>query len=84
MRSRTLFLAAAAAAALAGSPRAFRAQEARTVTLAEALQLATRDQPSMVQARQNVRVAVAGERQAVAAFLPSVSTSASTGTSSSR
>jgi outer membrane protein len=81
MRSRTLFLAAAGAAALAGGSRVSRAQDVRTVTLAQALQLGIRDQPSMVQARQNVRVAVAGERQAVAAFLPSVSTSASTGTS---
>ncbi len=81
MRRRTLFTAVAAAAALAGLPRQTRAQDVRSVTLAEALELARRDQPAVVQARQNVRVADAASRQATAAFLPSVTTNASTTTS---
>ncbi|MBI4542995.1 MAG: TolC family protein [Gemmatimonadetes bacterium] len=62
-----------ALAALLGAGGA-RAQEARPVTLDEALRLALRNQPAMVQARQDVRVASAQERQAFGAFLPSVST----------
>ena len=50
----------------------------RTVTLSEALQLAVRNQPTMVQARQDVRVAETQERQRLAAFLPSLSFNTST------
>ncbi|MFI5208535.1 MAG: TolC family protein [Gemmatimonadales bacterium] len=80
MRCHTLLIAAAFATALTAVPRPARAQDVRNVTLAEALELARRDQPAVVLARQNVRVADAGSRQATAAYLPSVSTTASTGT----
>jgi len=49
------------------------AQEPRRVTLDEALRLALQNQPTMVQARQDVRVAEAQQRQALGAFLPSLS-----------
>jgi len=74
--ARTAPLATAGIAALALA-RPARAQAPRSVTLAEALQLALRGQPAMVQARQNVRVADAGERQALGAFLPSLNFSSS-------
>src|SRR5205085_11497005 len=67
----------AVAATLAATVRA-RAQEPRTVTLAEATQLAVRDQPTMVQARQDVRVADFGVRQSLAAFLPSLTSTLNT------
>ncbi|OGU00094.1 MAG: hypothetical protein A2085_06095 [Gemmatimonadetes bacterium GWC2_71_10] len=54
------------------------AQEPRRVALEEALRLAAQSQPAMVTARQDVRVANAQERQAGAAFLPSLNTAAST------
>ncbi len=54
------------------------AAKARTITLGEALQLAAQTQPAMVAAREGVRTAVAGERQAAANFLPSLSSSLST------
>jgi outer membrane protein len=54
------------------------AQQVRTVTLSEALQLAVGAQPTMVQARQDVRVADANERQSLAAFLPSLTSTANT------
>jgi outer membrane protein len=47
------------------------------VTLQDALRLAAQASPAMVQARQNVRVAAWGQRQAMGAFLPTLSTSAS-------
>src|SRR5712672_2637119 len=81
MAARTLFIAAAAAAALAALPRTARAQDVRNVSLTEAIELARRDQPAVVLARQSVRVADAAARQATAAFLPSVTTNASTSTS---
>lgn len=80
MPRRPLFIAVAIASALTALPRNARAQDVRNVSLAEALELARRDQPSVVQARQNVRVADAAARQATAAFLPSVTTTASTST----
>jgi outer membrane protein len=80
MRRRMLFIAVVAAAALTALPRQARSQDVHNVTLAEALELARRDQPANVLARQNVRVADATSRQATAAFLPSVTTTASTGT----
>jgi outer membrane protein TolC len=45
------------------------------VTLAEALRLGAERAVAMVQARQNVRVARAQERQTLGAFLPTISTS---------
>jgi outer membrane protein len=59
-------------------PASAAAQETRTVTLAEATQLAVRGQPVMVQAQQDVRVADAQQRAAMAAFLPSITSSATT------
>lgn len=69
-------LAAVLIVAAAASPGA--AQEPRRVTLDEALRLAAQAQPSMVQARQDVRLADAQERQTLANFLPSVTSSMST------
>jgi outer membrane protein TolC len=74
MRRAVLVLSAVT---LASAPAA-RAQEPRTVTLAEATQLAVRDQPTMVQARQDVRVADFGVRQSLAAFLPSLTSTLNT------
>ena len=55
-----------------------RAQDMQRVTLADALRMAAQSQPTMVQARQSLRLAEAQERQTTANFLPSVSTTAST------
>ncbi len=66
-----------AAVCAAGLATAAAAQEPRRVTLAEALQLAIQAQPAMVQARQDVRVAQAQERQALGSFLPALNSSAS-------
>jgi outer membrane protein len=74
-------LAVAAALGLAGTARA---QDIRHVTLAEALELSVRAQPTMVQARQDVRVAEAQRRQANGAFLPSVTASLATSKSGVR
>ncbi|MDP3774422.1 MAG: TolC family protein [Gemmatimonadales bacterium] len=60
------------------------AQEPRRVTLDEALRLASRSQPAMVQARQDVRVASAQERQSFGAFLPSLNANLSTSKSGQR
>lgn len=60
------------------------AQEPRRVTLDEALRLAAQNQPAMVQARQDVRVATAQERQAFGAFLPTLSSNMSTSKSGSQ
>ena len=87
MTHRTLLVAVVFATALAGRARPASSQTVssaqtgptvRTVTLAEALQLAGRDQPGVVQARQNVRIAAAGERVALGAFLPTITASAGT------
>jgi outer membrane protein TolC len=80
MRRHVLCTAVVAAAALTAFPHKAHAQDVHTVTLSEALELARRDQPAVVLARQNVRIADASSRQANAAFLPSVTTNASTGT----
>jgi outer membrane protein len=61
------------AAAAAPSP----AQNLPRVTLQEALRLAAQNQPAMVQARQDIRIAGWGARQALGAFLPTISSSAS-------
>lgn len=83
MRRRTLFIAVVAAAALSALPRRAPAQDVHTVTLAEALDLARRSQPSVVQARQNVRIAEAGERVALGAFLPTITATGGSTTSGS-
>jgi outer membrane protein TolC len=77
---RRLMLAAALTAATA---TALRAQEMRRVTLAEALDLALASQPAIVQARQDVRIYSAQERQALGAYIPSLSFSGNTNKSSS-
>jgi outer membrane protein TolC len=59
---------------LAASP--LRAQD-RVVTLADAIKLAERTQPSMVQAEAGVRTAAAQRRNAWGNFLPSLSASSS-------
>ncbi len=74
----TLTLSVAAAFATGAA-----AQEPRRVTMAEAIDLAVRSQPTMVQARQDARVAGAQERQTFAAYLPSLNTTASTNKSGS-
>lgn len=73
-KSRTLRLAAALVVFAAGAARA--QTPARTVTLAEALDLSLRNAPAMVQARQDIRIASAQHRQTLGAFLPSLSSSA--------
>ena len=50
----------------------------RTVTLDEAVALSVRSQPSMVAARQDVRVAEAQQRQAFGAWLPTLSFNSNT------
>lgn len=75
MRRAGPALSLAVIVTVAGAPSA-RAQEPRGVTLAEATQLSVRDQPGMVQARQDLRVADAQYRSATAAFLPSLSSTA--------
>ena len=73
MTTRPLF----AAAILAGLAASTLAAQERRITLQEALRLAAQNSPTMVQARQDVRVAAWGERTALAAFLPTVSATAS-------
>ena len=63
-------------------PAAAAAQQ-RSLTLAEALQLAEQAAPAVVQARGNVRASGAAVRASWGNFLPDVSTSASYGKSSS-
>lgn len=65
------------AAVLVLAASSLGAQELPRVTLQEALRLAAQNSPTMVQARQNLRVATAQERQAFGAFLPSLSSSMS-------
>ena len=71
MTTRRL-LTAALLTGLAASSLA--AQETRRVTLQEALRLAADNSPTMVTARQDVRVARAQERQTLGAFLPNLNT----------
>jgi outer membrane protein len=62
------------------SPRA-EGQTAAAVTLAEAVALAARHDPNVIQAQGNVRSAGAGVRSAWGSFLPSISGNASGGNS---
>jgi outer membrane protein len=66
----------------AGVTGSAAAQEPRRVRLEEALRLARENNPAMVQAQQNVRVAAVGELQALGAYLPSISGSGSASRSS--
>src|SRR5512137_984341 len=65
------------AAFLALATTTVAAQDLPRLTLQEALRLAAQNKPSMVQARQDVRVAAWGERTALGAFLPTISSSVS-------
>lgn len=58
-------------------------QQVPTVTLDEAIRLALRNQPAVIQARGDVNVAAASRREAVGNWLPSLSVSSSMSTSSS-
>jgi outer membrane protein TolC len=69
--------AAVAAAILATVGAPARAQEPPTVTLSEAIELALRAQPAIVQARGAVRSAQAGSREVLGAWLPSLSATSS-------
>ena len=80
-RFQVIVVGAAGLAALAIA-RPARAQEPRRVTLDEAIQIAVRTQPIMVQARQDLRVAEAQGRQTLAAYLPSLNASGNTAKSS--
>ena len=75
-----LAVAAPAAAQLPSSPMPLPppADVVRYITLEEAITLSVRAQPANVAARQDARLANAQERQASAAFLPSVSVNTST------
>ncbi len=77
MRRAGSAASAALVAALLVGAGTLRAQEPRRVTLAEALDLAARNVPTMVQARQDIRVAAAQQRQALGNFLPSLNTTVS-------
>jgi outer membrane protein len=70
-------------AVLLAAPLSSRAQAgddgARVITLAEAIQMAHRNAPAVVQARGLERSASAAERAAYASYLPSINLNASTG-----
>ncbi len=69
-------------AALTAGGRPLAAQE-RTVTLDEAITLALRSQPAIIQARGDLDVAYAGKRQAVGGYLPTLSANSSVSQNSS-
>lgn len=75
--------AAGAAAAQQAVPPSQAAPQPRRVTLAEALRFARENNPAMVQAQQNVRVANMATLQAWGAYLPSISGSGSASQGSS-
>ena len=60
-----------------GLPAWARAQEQRTVTLADAIRLAERVQPGVVRAETDVRTAAARRRNAWGSYLPSVTATSS-------
>ena len=74
----------AVTALLAGAvvPGLLRAQT-RTVTLEEAIALALRTQPAIIQARGDLDVAHASQREAIGSFLPTLSTNSSMSQNSS-
>lgn len=65
--------AAVCAIVLGSATRAAAQQTPATVTLEEAIELALRVQPSVVQARGDVRSAQAARREAIGSWLPSLS-----------
>ena len=75
MRRLTLVLACC------GFPLASASPQQRAVTLAEALELAQRNAPAVVQAQGNARAAGAGVRSAWGEYLPRLSASSSYGSS---
>lgn len=70
-------LLAGAAGASAQAPTG--ADEPRAISLAEAVQLAQRNAPGVVQARGSERTAAAARRTAVGAYLPTLNLNASSG-----
>ena len=56
----------------------------RQVTLPQALELARRNNPNMVQAQQNLRLANMGRLQSLGSYLPTISANASASKSSSQ
>lgn len=57
--------------------------QARTVTLQEAIDLAVRNNPSVIQARGNIRIAEAGRREYYGQWLPTINGTSSASTNSS-
>jgi len=70
-RRTSLYVAALLVVGLVGTPR-LAAQE-RTVTLDEAIALALRSQPAIIQAQGDLDVAHAGQREAIGSYLPTLS-----------
>ena len=70
-RRTSLYVAALLVVGLVGTPR-LAAQE-RTVTLDEAIGLALRSQPAIIQAQGDLDVAHAGQREAIGSYLPTLS-----------
>src|SRR5690606_25254735 len=79
----TAFTVALALLALLGVPHPATAQDERTVTLEEAIELALRHSPQIAQATGAMSNAESAERTAWGAFLPSLSLSTRTSLSSS-
>jgi outer membrane protein TolC len=71
------FARTALAGLLALAPAGVVAQQPPTVTLADAVELALRSQPSVVQARGAVRTAQAGAREVTGAWLPTLNANSS-------
>ena len=80
-RRTSLYVAALLAVGLVGTPR-LAAQE-RTVTLDEAIALALRSQPAIIQAQGDLDVAHAGQREAIGSYLPTVNFNSSMSQNSS-
>jgi len=76
--------AAGTAAAQQAAPSPQTAPQPRRITLAEALRLARDNNPAMVQAQQNIRVANMATLQAWGAYLPSINGSGSASRNSSQ
>jgi outer membrane protein len=79
MTARTLFAAAALAAAapVSGAAQGLAGEDARPITVEEAVRMAQRSAPAAVQARGQERTGRAALRSSYAAFIPSLSVNAS-------